>query len=291
MVHNRAGRASRVLSPSGAVVNIAHRGASAYAPEHTAASYDLALELGADYIEHDLHMSADGVLVALHDATLERTAWGNGRDARGPVARKSWAELQTCDVGSWFNLAFPHYARPEYEGMKIMSFDQILTRYGNTVRYYVETKAPELYPGMEDNLVGLLAEHGLLKPSRLPWPVIVQSFSSASLAKVHALEPSLPLIQLSLDGGDLVRRTLPAVARYAAGIGVLTAAVSPVLVEAAHRHELLVHAFTAVEYPEMTGLVELGVDGVFTDHPDRLDDVLSSGAGAALRRKAMHRSS
>ena len=58
----------------GPVLNIGHRGASAYAPEHTFASYDLALEQGADYIEIDLQMTADGVLVAMHDKTLNRTA-------------------------------------------------------------------------------------------------------------------------------------------------------------------------------------------------------------------------
>nr|MBA3349836.1 glycerophosphodiester phosphodiesterase [Actinomycetota bacterium] len=121
--------------------------------------------------------------------------------------------------------------------------------------------------------------------------VIIQSFSSASIEKMHALEPSLPLIQLTLDDAASARRNLEAVASHAAGIGVRTGAVSPGLVEDAHRHGLLVHAFTALEYPEMTGLVELGVDGVFTDYPDRLDDVLSFGSGSAKRRKAMHRSS
>lgn len=291
MFRNGAGRSHNVFSPSETVVNIAHRGASAYAPEHTAASYDLALELGADYIEQDLHMSADGVLVVLHDATLERTAWGTGSRARGPVASKTWAELQTCDVGSWFNLAFPHYTRPEYEGMKVMSLDQILHRYGPTTRYYIETKTPELYPGMEEELLRVLKQHDLASPGLYPWPVIVQSFSAGSLEKMHALEPTLPLIQLTLDDGVSARRNLGAVAAYAAGIGVRTAAVSPGLIEDAHKHGLLVHAFTALEYPEMTGLVELGVDGVFTDYPDRLDDVLGFGSGRGSRRKAMHRSS
>ncbi|MDQ3766754.1 MAG: glycerophosphodiester phosphodiesterase [Actinomycetota bacterium] len=280
-----------MFSPSETVVNIAHRGASAYAPEHTVASYDLALELGADYIEQDLHMTADGVLVVLHDATLERTAWGTGDQARGPVSTKIWAELQACDVGSWFNLTFPHFARPEYEGMKVMSLDQILNRYGPTTRYYIETKTPELYPGMEEELLRVLTQHDLTPPGPYPWPVIVQSFSAGSLEKMHVLEPSLPLIQLTLDDEASARRNLGAVSAYAAGIGVQTAAVSPGLVEDAHRHRLLVHAFTALEYPEMTGLVELGVDGVFTDYPDRLDDVLGFGSERGTKRKAMPRSS
>ncbi|MDQ3785263.1 MAG: glycerophosphodiester phosphodiesterase [Actinomycetota bacterium] len=290
MFRNGAGRSHNVLSPSETVVNIAHRGASAYAPEHTVASYDLALELGADYIEQDLHMTADGMLVVLHDATLERTAWGTGSRARGAVASKTWAELRVCDVGSWFNLAFPYYARPEYEGMRILSLDQTLDRYGSTTRYYIETKTPDLYPGMEEELLRVLKQHDLTTPGLYPWRVIVQSFSVGSLEKMHALDPSLPLIQLTLDDGASIQNTLEAVASYAVGIGVRTAVVSPGLIEDAHRHGLLVHAFTAFEYPEMTGLVELGVDGVFTDYPDRLDDVLGFGSGP-VGRKEMHRSS
>ena len=95
------------------VLAIGHRGASGYAPEHTIASYDLALALGADYIEQDLQLTKDGVLVVLHDPTLDRTARGPAENCTGSRrSTKTLAQIKTCDVGSWFNDAFPEYARP-----------------------------------------------------------------------------------------------------------------------------------------------------------------------------------
>ena len=89
------------------VLNIGHRGASGLAPEHTFAAYDLALSQGADYIEQDLQVTKDGVLVVIHDATLDRTATGPAANCTGAVRDKTLAQIKTCDVGNWFNAAFP----------------------------------------------------------------------------------------------------------------------------------------------------------------------------------------
>src|SRR6185436_18987798 len=83
------------------VLDIAHRGASGHAPEHTFAAYDRAVKMDADYIEQDLQMTADGVLVVLHDETLDRTT-----DCTGPVKSKTLAEIKQCDAGSWFSAKF-----------------------------------------------------------------------------------------------------------------------------------------------------------------------------------------
>src|SRR5690606_24252570 len=91
------------LDPAPVLV-IAHRGASAYAPEHTTAAYDLALAAGADYIEQDLQLTADGELIVLHDETLERTTGGAHT---GHVGDMPFADLADCDVGSWFNRQRP----------------------------------------------------------------------------------------------------------------------------------------------------------------------------------------
>ena len=84
-------------TPPGPIV-IAHRGASGYAPEHTFASYDLAVEKGADYLEQDLQLTADGVLVVLHDATLDRTARGPAASCTGPVSEKTLAQVQELSL-------------------------------------------------------------------------------------------------------------------------------------------------------------------------------------------------
>src|SRR5919112_4692970 len=176
----------------GPVLNIGHRGASAYAPEHTFASYDLAIEQGADYIEIDLQMTADGVLVAMHDKTLNRTADAPEgvpeRYCRGLVSKKTLEQIKMCDVGSSFG--------PEYAGEQIPTLEEIFQRYGTDVNYYIETKNPEAAPGMEEELVRLLGEYGLIEPAAENWQVLIQSFSAESLMTIHEMNSELPLIQL-----------------------------------------------------------------------------------------------
>jgi glycerophosphoryl diester phosphodiesterase len=103
------------------VLNIGHRGASGYAPEHTIPAYDLALEQGADYIEIDLQMTKDGVLVAMHDDTLDRTADAPEgvpkRFCSGPVIKRTLEQIKQCDVGSWFS--------PEYAGEQMPTLEEI----------------------------------------------------------------------------------------------------------------------------------------------------------------------
>jgi glycerophosphoryl diester phosphodiesterase len=125
------------------VLNIGHRGASGYAPEHTLVSYDLAIALGADYIEQDLQLTSDGVLVVLHDTTLDRTARGLAENCTGLVSDKTLAQIKTCDVGTWFNEANPGFARPEYVGLTIPTLEEVFVRYRRRTNYYIETKSPE----------------------------------------------------------------------------------------------------------------------------------------------------
>jgi glycerophosphoryl diester phosphodiesterase len=281
----RADTASAGKAPEDApVLNVGHRGASGYAPEHTIPAYDLALRLGADYIEQDLQLTKDGVLVVLHDETLNRTASPTAEsapgDCTGLVREKTLAQIKTCDVGSWFNQAYPQYASPEYVGLRIPTLDEVFQRYGKKTNYYIETKSPESAPGMEEELLRLMDEYGLTKPAAKKWQVLIQSFSQASLQKVHALDPSLPLIQLfsSAETSQTIQGRLDATRTYAVGIGPSKSDVDAALVEAAHARCLDVHPYTVNETPEMEKLVALGVDGMFTNFPDRLEDVLGEEA-------------
>jgi glycerophosphoryl diester phosphodiesterase len=271
------------------IINIGHRGASGYAPEHTVASYDLALTLGADYIEQDLQLTSDGVLVVLHDTTLDRTARGDAANCTGPVSARTLAQLKTCDVGAWFNEAHPARARPEYVGLQIPTLDEVFARYGRRVNYYIETKSPDAADHMEERLLALLDRHRLRKPTARRWRVLIQSFSAASLQKIHALEPSLPLIQLGIAFGTDVQlgQTLDAVASYAAGIGPAAVLMDPSVVTQAHARCLAVHPWTVDQPGEMGILIELGVNGMFTNVPDQLDAVL--GRRALRARKAARR--
>ncbi|QIN85254.1 glycerophosphodiester phosphodiesterase [Rubrobacter tropicus] len=266
------------------VLNVGHRGASGYAPEHTIPAYDLALKMGADYIEQDLQLTKDGVLVALHDETLDRTARPTAEsapgDCTGLVREKTLAQIKTCDVGSWFNETYPQYAKPEYVGLRIPTLEEVFQRYRKSTNYYIETKSPESAPGMEEELLRLMDEYGLTKPAADRWQVLIQSFSPASLQKVHALDPSLPLIQLfsGAETSQTIQARLDATAAYAVGIGPSKGDVDKPLVDAAHARCLDVHPYTVNETPEMEKLISIGVDGMFTNFPDRLEAVLDKEA-------------
>jgi glycerophosphoryl diester phosphodiesterase len=250
---------------------IAHRGASWDAPEHTFAAYDLALEHGADWIEQDLQMTRDGHLVVLHDDSLGRTARGPAGSCSGMVREKTLAQLAECDVGSWFNAEHPARARSAYASERIPTLDAVLTRYATRAKFYIETKNPADAPGMEDALLALLRRHRLTNDR-----VIVQSFSAASLERLHALDAQFKLVLLiedpiSRDSMDVV---LDRVASYASGIGPARAIVSTALVDAAHKRKLVVHPYTVNDEPVMRFLLGRGVDGMFTDRPDVLRRVI-----------------
>lgn len=251
---------------------IAHRGASWDAPEHTFAAYDLALTSGADWIEQDLQFTRDSVLVVMHDDSLDRTARGPAADCRGEVREKSLAQLQRCDVGTWFNEEHPDRARPRYVGAVIPTLDSVLTRYGKRARFYIETKNPEAAPGMEEALLALLRKHRLAGFLANRRRVLVQSFSEASLLRMHALDPDVRLVYLMdepipLDSLDAV---FARVKRYAVGVGPSRRIISARFVERAHLAGLVVHPYTVNEAPQMTFMLGLGVDGMFTDRADVL---------------------
>jgi glycerophosphoryl diester phosphodiesterase len=242
---------------------IAHRGASGYAPEHTFPSWDLARQLGADYLEQDLQMTSDGVLVVMHDATLDRTTSGSG-----PVMAHTLAEVEALDAGSWFDAKFA--------GTRVPTLRGVFERYGRDAKYYIETKNPEEAPGMEEKLLALLDEFGLRESAVDDWQVLIQSFSTTSLLKIRDMDARLPLIQLidKESTSEQIRTRLPDIHEYAVGIGPARSSVDAALVSAAHDHGLVVHPYTVNEVAEMKRLIALGVDGMFTDYPDKLKAAL-----------------
>ncbi|MCK2185209.1 glycerophosphodiester phosphodiesterase [Halomonas getboli] len=267
---------------------IAHRGASGHAPEHTWPSYEKAREMGADYLELDLHMSADGELMVIHDDTLDRTT-----DGEGKVKEHSLAELKALDAGSWFNKAHPERADEAYEGARMLTLDEVIDRYGSDVRYYIETKSPERYPELQRALVDTLEANGLVASGS----VVIQSFSQGSLQQIHQLNADIPLVQLvwyspAEDGSGLTEWTgvtpdpaeisdadFQAIADYAVGIGPNVVydsedVIDAGFVEQAHDNGLLVHAYTINDPEQMQRLLDWGVDGMFTNFPDRLSGLV-----------------
>lgn len=251
------------------MIVIAHRGASGHAPEHTFAAWDAALEMGADYIEQDLQMTADGVLVVLHDETLDRTTGGR---CRGRVRARKLADIAGCDVGSWFNDAFPGRARPDFADLRIPTLEEVFERYVGRARFYIETKKPRAAPGMEAELIRLIRRHALVRNTDGLPTVIAQSFSPASLRTLHALEPRLALVRLfgRHHTGFTLRHQLRKAAPHAFGIGPSRFDVDERLVRSAHAAGLVVHPWTVNDPADIRRLEHIGVDGIFTDFPDRV---------------------
>lgn len=287
--------ANEAEAPSGALL-IAHRGASAYAPEHTMPAYRLALDMGADFIEPDLQVTRDGQLVALHDETLERTT--NVRDVfpdrfredvvRGETVRRwhvadfTLDEIRSLDAGSWFG--------PEFAGERVPTFTEVIELARGRAGLIPETKAPEVYHGlghsMERLVLADLERHGLARDDAdASTPVVIQSFSRASL-EIFAteLESDLPLVFL-ISGGEEAGRWLSAeglaeIRGFATGIGPSKRLLldDPGAVARAHAAGLKVIPYTfsgedSGSFPDVTAEMAhfvhgLGVDGLFTNNPD-----------------------
>jgi glycerophosphoryl diester phosphodiesterase len=261
--------------PSHTVAIIAHRGASGLAPEHTIAAYDKAIELGADYLELDVQRSMDGVLVIIHDATLNRTAHGPSSNCTGLVANKTLAQLESCDVGVWFALGDLFLPRAEFIGLRIPTLEEVLMRYRSTARFYIETKNPEMYPGIEADIVALLKKHGIAEGNAAMPGVFIESFSSTSLLAVRALDSTIPLVQLfNAASPASISGELDQVRSYATAIGINKTDVTAALIEASHTRCLQVHPYVVDDSDEMLSLLAMGVDGIFTNRPDRLVTVI-----------------
>lgn len=257
--------------PGGFMI-IGHRGASAYAPEHTIASYELAHLLGADYLEIDLQMTKDGHLIAMHDKMVDRTT--NGTGAAGSY---SLEEIKRLDAGSWFNRLYPEYARPEFENLKIPTLEEVFKQFGTSANYYIETKSPDEYPGMEDRLIELARKYGVIRTEEGKNPgLILQSFSSKSLKRIHELEPEIPLIQLKKykEQADLSEKEARMIRQYAAGIGPNFEMINQDYVKNAHDAGLAVHPYTIDSERDMKRALEIGADGAFTNYPNRLAELL-----------------
>jgi len=273
------------LKELGSFQVIAHRGASGHAPESTMAAYELAHEWNVDYLELDAQLTADGEVVVFHDDTIDRTSNGEGK-----INDFTLEELKALDTGTWFNEANADKADTVFAGAQILTLDELFEHFGHDARYYIETKSPQLNPGLEEALVETLEEYDMVESGR----VLVQSFEQESLLRVQELNDDIPLIQLvwyypsEEDESRLVEwsgvtpgpaeindEDFQAVAEYASGIGTNyiyegQEVIDAAFIRQANENGLPVHVYTINETDEMERLMEMGANGLFTNYPDRL---------------------
>ena len=272
---------------------VAHRGASAYAPEHTLASYRLALQQKADYVEQDLAVTKDLVLVCLHDESLERTTnveelFPDRATVDPATGRKRWlavdftlAEIKRLDAGAWFDAKFA--------GERIPTWEEAVAAVGTAAGLYPELKTPALYRerGIDQTALFVQSVKRLGLLARAPGSLIVQSFDEQPLRDLAREMPSLTRTFL-IDNRDgarwLTAAGLTEIARFATGIGPAKALLDrkPEIVKSAHAAGLTVTPYTFTtraasgfgRFASVTDemryyLSDLDVDALFTDNPDR----------------------
>jgi glycerophosphoryl diester phosphodiesterase len=248
---------------------IAHQGGNGLWPDNTLFAFERAAAMGVDVLEMDLHSTADGALVVMHDDTVDRTTNGSGA-----IQSLTLEEIKALDAGYRWSAdegqTFPFRG----QGITVPTLEEVFAAFPD-VALNIEIKQAE--PSLVEPFCQLIREYGMSNR------VLVASFHQES---IKAFRQACPEVATSTGEGEVIalfalsKLLLEAtygpeaqavqVPEYRSGLHVLT----PRFVDAAHGRGLEVHAWTINETPDMQRLVELGVDGIITDYPDRLMEVL-----------------
>lgn len=257
--------ASAALNRS--VLVLAHRGGAGLAPENTLASFRNGLSLNADFVEMDANLTKDGVVVIIHDPTIDRTTDGKGR-----VVDYTLAELQK------FNDA-AKYANGTTERQVIPTFDQVLDLVQPTkARMETEIKLDEKnnrYPGIEQKMVDSIVAHQMLER------VQISSFSYDALRDVKRISPRTKTVA-NIDvtffrTNDITQPAKTIEVMQGFNVDVLSVnkdVLSPLLVQEAHKRNIAVEPWTVDTEEEMKKFIAMGVDGIISNRPDMLIRVL-----------------
>ncbi|MGW4238919.1 glycerophosphodiester phosphodiesterase [Streptomyces sp. NPDC004749] len=257
---------------AGSPLVIAHRGASAYAPENTLEAVEAADDLGIDWVENDVQRTKDGRLVVIHDDNLRRTTDVETLyPDRAPWKVKDFtaAEIARLDAGSWFG--------DRWAGARVPT----LTRYlraleANRQKLLLEIKAPELYPGIEKEILQVLREEGWLDRDHVRRRLVIQSFSADSVRTVHERRPDVTTGFL----GTPAVADLPSYAAFTDQINPTHTSLTADYVAAAHRLKgahgkpLTVSTWTVNDAAGAVRVAGFGVDGIITNNPDVVRDAV-----------------
>jgi glycerophosphoryl diester phosphodiesterase len=287
-----AGQDDRRASPVKTPWLVAHRGASAYAPENTVPAFQLAADQGATFVEFDIRLTKDRQIIVLHDDSLERTTDVEEvfpdrarQTGAGSGAKKKWlledftlAELKRLDAGAWFDSKF--------KGTRLPTLAETIASLKGRSGLYIELKSPELYEGIERMVIDDLKKAGLDRPGADPrTPVLLQSFTASSLEIfARTLKTALP-IHFLFSAKDarqwMTPEGLERIKAFSTGISPEKPVVTQYAdaIARARKIGLLVTPYTfrataVAGFPDVTAemahYLKLGVDGVITDNPDRM---------------------
>lgn len=250
---NSAPEAGDALRGRYPVIVTAHRGFSGKAPENTLAAFRGAIDAGCDMIELDVHLTRDSEVVVIHDDTLERTTSG-----RGTVAGKTFAELRGLDAGAWFH--------PRFSGERIPVLAEVLALARDRILVNIELKRGENLPySMEE-----LADRTLrvVEMAGMADQVLFSSFDPAAVDRIRERNPLLPIALIvekpwmkpEEAGGGKIYPIL----------NCRTTMLNEENIRRAHAGGIRVHVWTVNTQEAMARFIALGVDGIITNHPDRL---------------------
>jgi glycerophosphoryl diester phosphodiesterase len=227
---------------------LAHRGASAYAPENTLAAFRLAIEQRADWLELDVQQTKDGQLVVFHDLRMERTTNGSGA-----LRDLTLEQVRQLDAGGWYG--------PSFAGERVPTFEEVvaLAREQN-IRIFPEVKDPRLYPGIEERVAAVISAYEYEDRT------IIQSFDMTSLERLRQSNPRLKLAALYTAASPL-RGDPPA------GVSVVgppweLVTNDPSLVRDAHASGRQVVVWSVEGAQAVRPLLDARVDGIITSRPD-----------------------
>jgi glycerophosphoryl diester phosphodiesterase len=258
---------TKPFATQGGVVVLAHRGWRSRYPENTMLSFRKAAELPIDGLEIDIHSTADGVLVVCHDATVERTTDGNGR-----IQNYTFAELQKLDAGYRFTpdggKTFPFHG----QGITIPTLAEV---FGTFPDLWINIDMKQETPSMVRPFADLIEQHNVtprlcvgsfsnqtVADFRRTCPKVARTASHAEVVRLFVLS-KLWLDWLYWGQGQVLQ--IPEVDEDS-GLRLVT----PRSVRAAHRNNIAVHVWTVNETADMQRLIDMGVDGLISDYPDRV---------------------
>lgn len=239
-------------------VVVAHRGGAHLAPENTLAAIRQAVELGVDMIEIDVILSNDGEVIVIHDDTIDRTT-----DGEGVVKEMTLEEIKQYDAGSWFDARFA--------GEQVPTLGEVFEAIDGLSILLIEIKdGDEQYPGLERKVVDEIKSH-----DAADW-VVVQSFNEKSVLRVKEMVPALTTYYLL--GGNFPEfyeaLESPAGDLPYDGLAVHHSVIDAAKVTKIHEIGYLLFTWTVNEDEDMQRIIAAGVDGIITDRPDRLQEML-----------------
>lgn len=282
------------------VTIIAHRGFSGVAPENSLAAFQKAIDIGADMIEFDVMMSKDGEVIVMHDDTLDRTTTG-----KGPVKNFTLSQLKTLDIGSWF--------APQFKDEKVPTLREVLEMAKGKIKVNIEIKMSSVDPftkrnGIEEKIANLVRHYGMSKDT------MISSFSPIAIQRVKEFAPEITgallyhdilgflqrfnfktqfapkkVASQQLSGSNLLsfklgfRPNLTAKSPLnllrpinADAINPDFKALKPDWIHQVHEARKTVNTYTVNKEKDMKRLINMGVDGIITDYPNRLIKYLTA---------------